>query len=405
MKKRILSFLIILSMILVLSEGMENVAEAADVDNAILLNTNAQWSKDYYITQNDNDQWYRFSIPSDGKVTIKIIHYSWIGWTLHTQDLSEQISGGNETGGTEISPITSSESEVLSKGVYYLNIFEGRNMGLRGGEGKYRVNISFQSFNTTDENAISYENAQQYLLGTEVTGAITLTDLEDWYCFNVKEKGYYNLKFMHYFGIQANLYNEDLSEYTGFYIPDGEESSPQTDIFDEILSPGTYFLKISESYNGIHGGEGKYIFSVSRLTPQNCTHKYKVSDISATYVREGYTLHICEKCRKTYKDNFTAKKKLGKGYISAFSYSGKGKIYLQWLTVSDASGYQIRYSKSKGMRKGVRTKTIKGRSKRKKTIKKLSRKKRYYVQIRAYKKSGEKVVYGKWSGKRVFKTK
>lgn len=57
------------------------------------------------------------------------------------------------------------------------------------------------------------------------------------------------------------------------------------------------------------------------------------------------------------------------------------------------------------MKKGVKIKLIKGRTKSKKTIKKLSRKKKYYVQVRAYKKSGKKIVYGKWSAKKCLKTR
>ena len=72
---------------------------------------------------------------------------------------------------------------------------------------------------------------------------------------------------------------------------------------------------------------------------------------------------------------------------------------------SDASGYQIRYCKKKSMKSGVKVMTVKGQRKYKKTISKLSRRKRYYVQVRAYKKSGKKTVYGKWSQKYMLKTK
>ena len=54
--------------------------------------------------------------------------------------------------------------------------------------------------------------------------------------------------------------------------------------------------------------------------------------------------------------------------------------------------------------KGATVKTVKAPEKNTLTIKKLSRKKKYYVQVRAYIKSGNKTAYGKWSKKRWFKT-
>ena len=96
---------------------------------------------------------------------------------------------------------------------------------------------------------------------------------------------------------------------------------------------------------------------------------------------------------------------LGTPYFTG--YVKKKKAYVSWYTVSDASGYQIMYSTNKKFKKGSATKTVtvKGRNKQRKTIKNLKRKKKYYFKIRAYKTSGSKTVYGKWSGKKWVKVK
>lgn len=57
------------------------------------------------------------------------------------------------------------------------------------------------------------------------------------------------------------------------------------------------------------------------------------------------------------------------------------------------------------MKNGVVTKTLKGKNTTSKYFKGLSNKKTYYVQVRAYKKSGSKIVYGAWSNKVKLKTK
>ena len=174
-----------------------------------------------------------------------------------------------------------------------------------------------------------------------------------------------------------------------------------------VLSAGKYYMQINGyAWGKSYKSTGKYVFSVSSLSQANCNHDYSSKWVDATYFEKGYRLYTCEKCGKKYKDDYVAKRQLDQGSISSwYSSAGKGKIYLRWYTISDASGYQIRYCKKKSMKSGVKGMTVKGQRKYKKTISKLSRRKRYYVQVRAYKKSGKKTVYGKWSQKYMLKTK
>ena len=121
-------------------------------------------------------------------------------------------------------------------------------------------------------------------------------------------------------------------------------------------------------------------------------------------VHRGYRVYKCEICGYTYKGDYADKLTLDQGYIYLYSSSvGKGCIKPVWSSVWNASGYQIRYCKKSSM-KGATVKTVKAPEKNTLTIKKLSRKKKYYVQVRAYIKSGNKTAYGKWSKKRWFKT-
>ena len=76
----------------------------------------------------------------------------------------------------------------------------------------------------------------------------------------------------------------------------------------------------------------------------------------------------------------------------------KAKIKIN--KVAGASGYQIRYSISKKYTKKTTT-TLKTR-KTTYTLKKLKNKK-YYVKVRAYKLSGTKTIYGKWSATKTIK--
>ena len=68
--------------------------------------------------------------------------------------------------------------------------------------------------------------------------------------------------------------------------------------------------------------------------------------------------------------------------------------------VKNATGYEIKYSLKKNMKKAKIVK-IKGAKKLSKTIKKLKSGKRYYVQVRAY--NAGKKAYSKWSAKKSVK--
>lgn len=370
-------------------------SKAADYTSAATLPMNGAWSSERYITETDDEHWYKITIPSDGELNIRIMSYMSLDWTIYNRDLSSQLYGNRIYNGSETAPVTSSKYFVLSAGTYYYKITSWHT-------GKYKMYSQFTSYGVNDIGADSYDSPYSYQMGSTITGAITATDGEDWYRITIPSDGYYTQKIISYYDSPDwVLYNWDLSNrIDSGSIYGGSDTAPKTNTRDFVLSKGIYYVKISDYY-----GEGKYLFQFSKLTQSNCSHNYQSTTHYATYFKRGYTSYHCEKCGHTYKGNYVSVRKLGQGYVSSYSsYTGKGKLVLSWSTVSDASGYQIRYSKNRKMKQAT-LKTVRGQSKYKKTIKRLSRKKRYYVQVRVYKKSGSKTVYGKWSQKKSFKTK
>ncbi len=71
----------------------------------------------------------------------------------------------------------------------------------------------------------------------------------------------------------------------------------------------------------------------------------------------------------------------------------KKSVNVSWKKVSGTTGYEIQYADNKKFKK-KKTKSVKKRST---VIKKLKKRKTYYFRIRAYKLSGKKKIYGKWS--------
>lgn len=91
---------------------------------------------------------------------------------------------------------------------------------------------------------------------------------------------------------------------------------------------------------------------------------------------------------------------VGKGSIKSAKNVKRCKIKLKLNKVAGAKGYQIRYATNKKFKKAV----IRN-SKLSYTIKKLKKGKTYYVEARAYVKSGKNKVYGKWSKAKKVKIK
>lgn len=92
--------------------------------------------------------------------------------------------------------------------------------------------------------------------------------------------------------------------------------------------------------------------------------------------------------------------KVGKVSVKKIK-AGKKKFNISWKKQSAVTGYQIRYSTKKDMKKSKTVTSLKKATT--KTVKKLKSKKRYYVQVRAYKSNGNKKIYGSWSTKKTVK--
>lgn len=371
------------------------VSKAANYLSAPTLPLNGTWSGDYYLTETDDEHWYKIVIPSDGELDFQVTSYMYCYWTLYNSDLTEKFINGYAYGEVTI-PETRKQNIVLSGGVYYLN------MGSSNDTGKYKMYLNFTSYGTNDQAAVSYVSPLNYQLGSTITGALTETDEEDWYKIMISSTGYYSQKIVSYFSCEWKLYNDDLTEEIASGYVTGAETTPETKRSDLVLSKGTYYVQICSDY--YYNPTGKYQFSFEALTQQNCTHDYDSITHDATYFHKGYTSYRCPKCGHTYIGNYKPMKKLEQAYLYSYSKRGKRKLKLSWSTVSDASGYQIRYSRKRNMQSAV-LKNVKGQYKTSKTISKLARRKKYYVQVRAYRKSGSRTVYGKWSSKKGMKTK
>lgn len=401
MKKKIVA--IVLAVVLLVSHQITNkpTTSKAQQDATSLaqnLSFTGTWSSDKWLMSEEQDDWYKLVIPSDGRVELKVMTYidGFTYFQLYTSDFSERLYRDYAYDGNMTQPDTKVVNYSLSKGIYYLKVDNESYTG------KYRLNASFTSYGVNDNNAHSYDSPQTYSLGTTITGAITATDDQDWFKVVIPKNAYYVFSLSSYADPYTNfwIYNKDLSETEeNGDAYQGSLSKPAVTKKECVLAKGTHYIKIS-------GDEGKYIFTLCALNQSNCEHAYENTWVNETYLQNGYTLHKCKKCGKTYKDEYIKKKTLNQNYFWSIGgvVAGKKKVKLGWSTTYDSDGYQIQYAQNKKMKKAKVIK-VKNGYRSTKTIKKLKKKKRYYFRIRAYKKVQGKTVYAKWSKKRSAKVK
>ncbi len=398
--KKILSVLLSITMLLSITAGIDLTAGANTKDTATTLSFSDQYSGDLYLTSTATELWYKVVIPSDGKLTIKLMSYSGNkAMDFYNSDLSTTITYDHYMGGSgsESSPVTDTMELNLSSGTYYSRISKGY-------EGKFKLYANFTSYNVTDDGSMgyydSYNSPVSLSSGYQITAALTETDTEDWYKITVPSDGNYLFKLTSYSGNKAmDFYNSDLSTtitYNHYMGGGGSESSPVTDTKNITLSAGTYYIKVSTGYKGL------YYFYWAALTPDNCSHDFSTSTVSPTYLAQGYTLHTCSICGYSYMSDYTAKLKVTKQTVSSVK-KGKKKITVTCYK-SGVDGIQIQYSTSKKFPSGSKTKTV-STTKTSKTIKKLKSKKKYYVRVRGYKLVDGKKVYSSWSSVKSVKTK
>ena len=163
-------------------------------------------------------------------------------------------------------------------------------------------------------------------------------------------------------------------------------------VVTEIKDTGTY--EVIVTFNTLYEGEvAKEITVVnnSGTTPADTTPG-GTNNSGTTNVSNSDTTN------KTDNDNSVTKP--GKVKKVTTKVNKKKSVIIKWRKQKAVTGYQIRYSVNKKMKK-AKIKTI-TKNNAKTVLKKLKPGK-YFVQIRAYKVVNGKKVAGKWSSKKVVK--
>lgn len=358
--------------------------------------------------------YYKFQIMESGSVTVEFSnplqsdsnHY----WSVYLYDSQYEELCSMRVYGNKMS--TNLVTTGVKSGTYYIKVDSSSRWS--ASLDTYTINAKFVPSKVWEEERNEdFTSATVIDMGIEYFGT-TWTGYQndkDFYKINIIQSGLYSV------GLTTVNMNNDGKFWNVFLYDDTYKEIANRAVYgnktyhaiSQYLSSGTYYIKIESPSRWDAASTEQYMLKVSSTNTAGiqaaCEHDYRSYGVDATYFSRGYTVYTCEKCGHSYKGDYSAKKVLGQGYLSYSCSSGKGKLYLAWSSVWDATGYQIRCSTDKAFKGNVITRNVTGQSNVRKTISKLYRKKKYYVQVRAYVKSGSKTAYGKWSDKKMLKTK
>lgn len=386
-----------------------------DFTSATAMEVNKEYSGTTRKGYDYEKDYYKFQLAEPGAVTVEFSnplqsdseHY----WNVYLYNSQyEEVCSASVYGNK---PNTNLVTTGLGSGTYYVKV-NSESWKEADSTDVYTIKARFEPSNVWEkERNEDFTSATNIEIGTKYSGTT-------WAGYDY-EKDFYKINLL-----KSNLYAvglttpnlKDDNEYWKLYLyNDAYKEIASKSVYgnktyhsiSQYLSSGTYYIKVESSSWDRALSTEQYMLKVSPTDTAGvqdaCEHDYRSYDVDATYFNSGYTVYTCEKCGYSYKDDYTPKRVLSQGYLSYYCSSGKGKLYLAWSSVWNATGYQIRCSTDKGFKSGVITKNVRGQSNLKKTIGKLYRKKKYYVQVRAYVKSGSKTAYGKWSEKKMLKTK
>lgn len=303
----------------VLLFGVTKLRAAGMVDAEVLVmngtyNVEAEFvSADEELgVEADLEHWYKFVVPSDGKVTFKIMNYtSSITYKIKNADLSVEKYNCNTgiNGGDENSPYTGTTENVLSAGTYYL-VLSGPSSG------RYKLYSKYTSFGVNDFGAKSFDSPYNYKLGSSITGAITKDDRVDWYRFKMTSGGKINIVFKNYTNAYATY---TISNYDNSVKLFDKSVSGMSDgapgLLKETveLKKGTYYIKIEtgDSNYSDKNGVGSYKTYAKlqklkkklkyKLTAKRNTKKIKIKTTPGAKVTVKFS-------GKTYKNKIANKK-------------------------------------------------------------------------------------------------
>jgi len=258
MKKIIISFMLILTLVLVMSITAFSIQEiennnSVDTATEISVNTNVSGN----LSSTSDVDWYRFTVEKDGYFHVdfqhELVDSSSAYWQIRLYDSSgvNFIDGNNSYFSVVGNSNNTTTTYGVTPGTYYIKLTDYYYTGV-----DYNFNVVFTpSSEWETENNNEKNSADEISLNKTYNGSFTTDGDVDWYKFTITENGYFYIDFKHelvnssYTYWQIRLYDE-----TGVSFIDGNDSyfavvgNSNNTTTTYGVTPGTYYIKLTDYY-------------------------------------------------------------------------------------------------------------------------------------------------------------
>lgn len=249
--------------------------------------------------------YYRVTIPEAGTLTIRYqgldIGYSYV--SVYDEDLSKRYAESDLINNTSANnPKTKNLAIDFQKGTYMVSIH-----GHVKAAGTYRLKALFEPAGGNEKEPNDSFAAAMPISGIPtIHGMLAQNESFDFYRFSLSQETPVKIRYINHFnsampepGVDGiiRIYNSDYVKLKG------NRPVNSTFLFEETLSPGTYYIQITR-YDSFFGASGKYILQYSVNTPTPHYHVWDSGKITrkATCTQTGEKVYTCLTCKETKKE-------------------------------------------------------------------------------------------------------
>ena len=233
-----------------IENSVETFAAGNSISDATSISTGTNYSGS--ITSSNSANYYRFTIPSSGRITLTATARMPWGYYYIYDNSGNQVWTTSQYWNSTTELISTSETIDLTKGMYYFAVASNSDTGSYSF--KLDFDSAYESFSETEaENNNTINSASLINVNTKYNGQIACNDEKDFYKFTLSSSGRITISaaakmnWIYYY-----IYNNSGKQL--WYINPRWNETTETIATNEIidLTAGTYYFAASKegSYTG-----------------------------------------------------------------------------------------------------------------------------------------------------------
>lgn len=222
-----------------------------EFNDSISAASSLELNKNYvgYINIDTRDaDFYKINLPQDGKVNVNVKQKTGASWKVEVLDSSGEVYSSINTDSSDYASGDKVMPIGLPAGEYYLKITDNNYDSVNI---PYQFTVEFNAGNNY-EKEINNSAQQANKINFATTYGATMQDSydNDFYAFTLEQRANVKLSMKSMSG-GAWIYSiiNSSGQTVAYIYTDGSEYAPEVESITSTLNPGTYYIKVEDSYS------------------------------------------------------------------------------------------------------------------------------------------------------------